>query len=177
MAETRGKRTEGERAKAAIMLGEGLPREQILSELRIDRRTLWEWTKDPEFCRIRDEVIEQGVEDAARRLRSLAPLTVEAFRKGLLSDHKAVKGSADQIVDLPDVSLAVQTATKVSERIPEIGPRRQVDVDVDVAVRVADIIRELDGPDARTDARTPVPPPPGPPAVHADEPTDPNQAA
>ena len=162
MAGRRGQRTEGERAKAAMLWGQGLPMAEILKEMDLDRRALWEWRQDPEFQAIAAEVIDQGIKDAAQRLRALAPLTIEAFERGLRSTHKAVKGSDDQVIELPDASLAVATADKVTQRIPELMPQRHVDVDVEVSVQVAKLIQELDAEPDSTPADRPPPPPPPP---------------
>ena len=165
MAGTRGKRTEAERAKAAMLWGQGLPMAEILKEMDLDRRALWEWRQDPEFQAIAAEVIDQGIKDAAQRLRALAPLTIEAFERGLRSTHqqKAIKvGEGITKVNLEDNSLAVRAADIVTQRIPELMPQRHVDVDVEVSVQVAKLIQELDAEPDSTPADRPPPPPPPP---------------
>lgn len=176
---TRGKRTEGERVRAATLYATGVSLKEICDELRIDRRTLWEWrTRDETFQRTVDEVLDRVVKEAARGVRRLAPKVVDAFERGLDSTHrqqamkvKALTVSDDgetllgeriEKVDLEDNSLAVQTAKLVSERIPELAPRQQVDVDVDASERLAQLILHLgeDDGDDRSGARTPPPPPP-----------------
>ncbi|MGH7342878.1 MAG: hypothetical protein ACREKH_20530 [Candidatus Rokuibacteriota bacterium] len=190
--ERRGKRTEGERARAAALWGAGVPRHEILEVIGIDRRTLWEWrTTDPEFQRIARETAELGVAEAVIRLRALAPNVVEAFERGLASTHrqqamKLKELSIDdgdlaaervKIVELADNSLAVQTATKVSERIPELMPRKGVEVDLDLSERVAAWIRRMDGDDDSGDhAGAPEPLPPGPTPIRPDQSLDPDQA-
>jgi hypothetical protein len=176
--ERRGKRTEGERHRAAVMWGSGIPRAEILAEVGIDRRTLWEWRQTPEFQKVAEEAAMAGLAEAATRMKGLAPNVVEAFERGLASTHRqqamkvkqlSVEGEdvfvdAIKVVELEDNGLAVRTADLVSQRIPEIGPRRQVDVDVDVSVRVAQLIRELDADlDGEPDDRQAAPPPPPPP--------------
>lgn len=173
----RGKRTEGERARAAAMWGAGIARAEILEEIGIDRRTLWEWrTKDPEFAAIARRVADEGVGETVIRLRALAPNVVEAFERGLASIHKAVKGLEDQVVLLPDNALAVQTAKLVSERIPELMPRKGVEVDVDLSERVAAWIRRMDGDDdSGGNTGPPGALPPGPAPVRPDQPLDTNE--
>jgi transposase-like protein len=169
----------GEKAYAARLYGQGNTVAEICEELDIQPKTLWGWRREPEFQAIANAVIEQAVKDASQGLRRLAPKVIEAFERGLATTHKAVKGSEDQVVELPDLSLMLQTADKVSQRIPELVPHKGVDVDVDPSNRLVELLQRLDERDGAAgvdDGGRRLPPPPGPEALHGDEPVDHHEA-
>jgi transposase-like protein len=169
----------GEKAYAARLYGQGVSLGDICKEFEIQPQTLWTWRRDPEFQRIANETIEQAVAQAAQGLRRLAPQVIDAFERGLASRTKAVKGSEDQVVELPDLSLMLLTADKVSQRIPELVPHKGVDVDVDPSNRLVELLHRLDERDGAAggdDGGRPLPPPPGPEALLGDEPVDHHEA-